>query len=264
VDGGDWTSVTFENTSDMATGNFISPDFEADENSAQEMAFLSDEPYNTKIADAFTPFPHKAAPSSKWVYQSHATFILTQALDTYLKQRRGAGADIFEAVRDTVFKPLNLSQGSLTTLRTDNSGTGKPFGSYGLFFIQDDIVKIARLLNNDGGAINGTQVLDAARLRESLFRTADASKLGVPVPDIGKAVVPNTFRYHNYFWAKHMTAAEFPQYRCNFWVSFMSGYGGISVLLLPNGAIYYIFSDGNEFVWYPAVNEINKIAPLCH
>jgi hypothetical protein len=44
----------------------------------------------------------------------------------------------------------------------------------------------------------------------------------------------------------------------------MSGYGGITVLLLPNGATYYIFSDGNEFSWYAAVNEINKIAPLCH
>jgi hypothetical protein len=76
--------------------------------------------------------------------------------------------------------------------------------------------------------------------------------------------VPNTFRYHNLFWAKYMTTTEFPQYRCNFWVPFMSGYGGNTVLLLPNGAIYYIFSDGNEFIWYAAVNEINKIAPLCH
>jgi hypothetical protein len=36
------------------------------------------------------------------------------------------------------------------------------------------------------------------------------------------------------------------------------------VLLLPNGATYYIFSDGNEFIWYAAVHEINKIAPVCH
>jgi hypothetical protein len=77
-------------------------------------------------------------------------------------------------------------------------------------------------------------------------------------------VAPNTFRYHNQFWAKHMTTAEFPQYHCNFWVPFMSGYGGNTVLLLPNGVTYYLFSDGNEFIWYTAVNEINKIAPLCH
>jgi hypothetical protein len=43
----------------------------------------------------------------------------------------------------------------------------------------------------------------------------------------------------------------------------MSGFGGNTVLLLPDGVTYYIFSDGNEFFWYDAVNEINKIAPLC-
>jgi CubicO group peptidase (beta-lactamase class C family) len=198
------------------------------------------------------------------VYQSHATFILTQAMNGYLQQQQGSGADIFNSIRDAVFKPLNMSQGSLSTLRTDNSASGKPFGSHGLFFIPDDIVKIGRFLNNSGGVINGVQVLDPSRLQESLSRTANPSTLGVPVPDRGTPVVPNTFRYHNLFWAKYMTTTEFPQYRCNLWVSFMSGYGGNTVLLLPNGATYYIFSDGNEFIWYTAVNEINKIEPLCH
>ena len=264
VDGGDWTNVTFDNTSDMATGNYISTSNQADEDSAQEHAFLLAEPYSVRIADAFTPFPHKAAPGTTWVYQSHATFILTQAMNGYLQQKQGSGADIFNAIRDAVFKPLNMSQGSLSILRTDNSASGRPFGSHGLFFIQDDIAKIGRLLNNSGGAINNKQVLDPARLQESLFRTEKPSMLGVPVPDTGTAAVPNTFRYHNLFWAKYMTTTEFPQYHCNFWVPFMSGYGGNVVVLLPNGATYYIFSDGNEFIWYAAVNEINKVAPLCH
>jgi hypothetical protein len=268
VHGGDWTNVTFNNAADMATGNYINTGNEADEGSPSEKAFLTAEPYSAKIKAAFTPFPHKAVPGSAWVYQTHATFILTQAMNRYLQQQQGSGADIFNAVRDAVFKPLNMSQGSLSTLRTDNSASGKPFGGYGMFFIQDDIVKIGRFVNNSGGVMNGAtknvQVLDPIRLQESLFRTANPSTLGVPVPDTGKPVVANTFRYHNQFWGKYMTTAEFPQYRCNFWVSFMSGYGGISVVLLPNGAIYYVFSDGNEFMWYAAVNEINKIAPLCH
>jgi len=263
-DGGDWTNVTFNNTADMATGNYLSSGIDADESSPQELAFLTAEPYGAKIADAFTPFPHKAVPGTTWVYQTHATFILTQAMNSYLQQQQGSGADIFNAIRDSVFKPLNMSQGSLSTLRTDNSASGKPFGGYGLFFIQDDVAKIGRFLNASGGAIHGMQVLEPTRLQESLFRTANPAALGVPVPDRGTPTVPNTFRYHNYFWAKYMTTTEFPQYRCNFWVSFMSGYGGNTVLLLPNGVIYYLFSDGNEFIWYTAVNEINKIAPLCH
>ena len=264
VDGGDWANVTFDNTADMATGNYISAGNLADESTSQETAFLTAEPYSAKIKDAFTPFPHKAAAGSTWVYQSHATFILTQAMNGYLQQQQGSGADIFNSIRDAVYKPLNMSQGSLSMLRTDNSPAGKPFGSYGLFFIQDDVAKIGRFLNNSGGAINNAQVLDAARLQESLFRAANPSTLGVAVPDTGTPVAPNTFRYHNQFWAKYMTTAEFPQYHCNFWVPFMSGYGGNTVLLLPNGVTYYLFSDGNEFIWYTAVNEINKIAPLCH
>jgi len=264
ADGGDWTNVTFNNTADMATGNYLSSGIDADESSSQELAFLTAEPYSAKIADAFTPFPHKAVPGTTWVYQTHATFILTQAMNSYLQQQQGSRADVFNAIRDSVFKPLNMSQGSLSTLRTDNSASGKPFGGYGLFFIQDDVAKIGRFLNNSGGVINGVQVLEPTRLQESLFRAANPAALGVPVPDRGMPTVPNTFRYHNYFWAKYMTTTEFPQYHCNFWVSFMSGYGGNTVLLLPNGVTYYIFSDGNEFHWYTAVNEINKIAPLCH
>jgi len=263
VDGGEWTHVSFNNVSDMATGNFISSRFEADEDSAQEWKFLRAESYSKKIAGAFSPFPHKAAPGTTWVYQTHATFILTQAMDNDLKKRQGSDADIFNAIRDSVYKPLQMSRGSLTTLRTGNSQTGRPFGGYGLFFTLDDIAKLGRLLNNDGGAINGVQILDPVRLRRSLFRTAHPSTLGVPVPDWTKVTVAHTFRYNNLFWAKDMTTAEFPQYHCNFWVPFMSGYGGITVLLLPNGVTYYVFSDNNEFVWYPAVNEINKIAPLC-
>ena len=265
VDGGDWSKVTFANASDMATGNYLSTKEEADENGPEELAFLSVEPYTTKIADAFRPFPHQAEPGTTWVYQTSATFILTQAMNGYLQQRRGKGPDIFEAIRDAVYRPIHLSQGSLSMLRTDNSPTGRPFGGYGLFFIQDDVAKLGRFLNNSGGVIDGKQILDPIRLRESLFRTASPGDVGLLVPYEDPSVASSkTYRYHNFFWGKYMTTAQFPQYPCNFWIAFMSGYGGNSVVLLPNGATFYIFSDGEEYVWYSAVNEINKIAPICH
>ena len=43
----------------------------------------------------------------------------------------------------------------------------------------------------------------------------------------------------------------------------MSGYGGITVALMPNGATYYYFSDNEEYNWYTAVNETNNISPMC-
>jgi hypothetical protein len=42
-----------------------------------------------------------------------------------------------------------------------------------------------------------------------------------------------------------------------------SGYGGIKVVLMPNGSIYNYFSDNNKFSWYDAVNESNKLSPMC-
>ena len=43
----------------------------------------------------------------------------------------------------------------------------------------------------------------------------------------------------------------------------MSGYGGNVVALLPNGTIFYRFSDGNEFPWIDTVLELAKLAPPC-
>jgi hypothetical protein len=235
-------------------------EFQEDEDSQQEAEFLTAEAYDKKIAAAFAPFPHKAEPGATWIYQSHATFLVTQAMNVYL-QKQGGGSDLFNLVRDTVYKPIHLSKGGLTTIRTDDSETGRPAGYFGLFYIQDDIAKIGRFLNEGQGKINGKQVLDPDRLQESLFRKT--SSLGLPVPDEGKVPVSGTFHYQNGFWGKHITPAEFPQYACDFWIPYMSGYGGISILLLPNGAVYYIFTDANEFNWYNAVHEISKLRPYC-
>jgi hypothetical protein len=260
--GGDWSKVTFENTLDMATGNYIKSGFEADEDGPEEVAFLMAEPYDKKIAAAFTPFPHQADPGTTWIYQSSATFIVTQAMTGFLDKQRGAAADLFALVRDDVYKPIQVSKGGLTTIRTDNAETGHPSGYFGLFYIPDDVVKIARFLNLDQGRIHSKQILDPERLDESLFRKT--SVLGLPVPDVGNVSTKGTFHYNHAFWAKHITAAEFPQYTCDFWIPFMSGYGGITILLLPNGVNYYVFSDANEFNWYDAVHQINKLKPFCH
>ncbi len=266
VNGGDWGRVTFTNTIDMATGNYGSADYLADEDSNNEGVYLTNEAYAKRIAAAFALFPHKAEPGTTWVYQSHATFIVTQAMNAYLQRQRGAKADIFELLRDDVFKPIKFSRGSLSTLRTDNTDkisdkSGKALGSHGLFFIYDDVAKLGKFLNNDGGKANNIQILDPARLRDSLFRNPDS--LGLPVSG-PKGIQPDTHRYQSAFWGTKMTRAEFPGvYGCDFWVARMGGYGGISIVLMPNGVTYYVFSDNDEFLWHDAVREANKLAPFC-
>jgi hypothetical protein len=275
--GGKWDVTTFNNVSDMATGNYNLDAYEADEDSPTMDTFIVDEAYHAKLADVFAFNKNYAAPGTKWIYQSSATFLLTQAMNAYLKQKAGPNKDIFELVRDDVYKALHLSAGGLTTIRTDNSPTGAPSGYYGLFFIQDDVAKIGNFLNNSHGKMGNAQVLEPTRLEEALFRAPNPAEVGVPIlgssrasalgpPQLGsgKLLQSDTRRYAHGFWGKHIAPGEFPNYSCSFWVPLMAGYGGNIVLLLPNGATFYIFSDGKEFPWVSTVREISKLSPMCH
>jgi hypothetical protein len=255
--GGNWTSVTFANTIDLATGNYLSAAYLSDEGSPQMAAFENAEDYATKINDAFIAFPSQVAPGTVWVYHSSDAFIVNQAMNSYLQQQQGGDADIFNMVRNDVFMPIHISQG-FDTLRTDNSATGKALGFTGLYVTQDDIAKIAKLLNNDGGMIAGNQILDPVRLQETLQRSP--TLFGLPAePTTG----PPPILYYNGFSTEEITSAGFPQYACDFWVPYMAGYGGIIVALFPNGSTFYMVSDNNEWDWTDALGESNKIVPLC-
>jgi len=110
-------------------------------------------------------------------------------------------------------------------------------------------------LNDLNGSIDGTPVMEPGLLAASLQRDPNDRGLnttGLPV-----------FKYRNGFWAREWTKSENRRYTCSFWTPFMSGYGGITVVLIPNGSVYYYFSDNNEFTWYDAVNESNKLISLC-
>ena len=252
---GNWSQVTFRNALDMATGNYDQAGFEIDESGATMAAFLDKaESYRDKMGSAFQ-FPGRKPPGEVWVYHTSDIFIVTQAMNNYLVQKEGSGADIFNFVRDEVYLPLHLSAGALTTLRTNNSPNGAAIGGYGLYWTRDDIAKISLLLNDQDGRINGNQVLEPGLLAASLQREPNDRGLnttGTPV-----------FNYRNGFWAMKWTPAENRWSSCIFWTPFMSGYGGISVVMIPNGSTYYYFSDNNEFVWFDAVNESNKLSPIC-
>lgn len=258
--GGTWTNVTFGNASDMATGNFLSSAYESDENGAATAAFLDAEAFAEKIAGAFAAFTHKAAPGTTWVYQSVASFIVTQGMNAYLKRAQGAAADLFEMMSSSTCRPLLTSQGFQSTVRTDNSAVGAPSGYYGIFYNIDDIAKIGQFVDAGAGTINGSQILDGTRLKEALFRTADP---GLAVPDTGSPRFKNTWVYNHNFWGKKITREEFPSISCQFTIPLMSGYGGNTIMPLPNGATYYVFSDAFEFPINAAISQINSLAGYC-
>ncbi len=185
-------------------------------------------------------------------YRTFDTFIVTRALGNYLEMKEGADADIFEFVVDEVYKPLKMGPGVFTTLRTkDDNWQGQPLGGYGMWWIPDDLAKIANFLNADGGAIAGEHILHLDMLAAALQH--DPNDRGVDRNQNGK--------YNNAFWADRYTQAN--GFDCEFWAPQMLGYSGIVVVLMPNGASYYYASDGREFTWDAVVREANKIIPLC-
>ena len=242
----DWDSVTIEHTLDMATGRYEAPTYMTDEDfSPISTNFLVAEKYDDKLKYALS-FPANGNPGEQWVYQSTATFVATQTMYAYLRQQAGSDADLFDMLVQDVFTPLHLSPGTLSSLRTDNSPTGRAFGSHGMFYTQDDIAKIAAFLNTQSGQINGQQILHPDLLAATMQR--DSSDHGLST---------GSELYNNSFWAKEYRSP------CQFYVPFMWGYGGISVAMLPNGATYYAFSDNGEFTFDGAVNELSKLSSVC-
>ena len=145
-----------------------------------------------------------------------------------------------------------MGPGAFTVLRTkDDNWQGQPYGGMGLWWIPDDLAKIANFLNADGGAIGDEQILHPDLLAAALQR--DPQDRGVDRNGNGK--------YNNAFWAYRYGASQ--GYDCEFWVPTMLGYSGIVVALMPNGTSYYYASDGSDFIWDSAVREADNIIPQC-
>ncbi len=189
---GDWSTVTFDHTLDMATGNYRSAGYMQDEENFGSDPFWIEEYYPERIAAALN-WPNSAEPGTQWVYRTFDTFIVTRALHNYLQSMAGPDADIFQFLVDEVFIPIDVGPGAHSTLRTkDNNWQGQPYGGYGLWWIPDDIAKITTFLNVAGGAVDGEQILHPHYLAVAL--QDDPSDRGVDIDSSSK--------YNNAFWAR--------------------------------------------------------------
>ena len=243
---GDWSAVTFENTQDMSTGNFHTSTYMADENGPQMSLFFSDESYNDKMTQALS-WQHHTMPGQTWVYHSSDTFILVRAIQNYL------GEDAFDWLAQEVFAPLKIGPGAHSSARTsENNWQGQAFGGYGLWWSVDDAAKLANLMQNRGRMPDEEQLLHPDLVATAMQRT----------PDRGFLTGAGEY-YRLGFWASKFTPDVDPELQCTFYTPYMSGSGGIVILLLPNGMTYYYFSDNSEFVWLDAVKETNRMRSHC-
>jgi len=254
--GNQWSDVTLLNTLDMATGNYASADYEVDEGSASTYRdFFSVNTYSQKATHACN-YPRKVAPGTTWVYHTSDTFLLGSALNTIYKQQEGDAKDFYrDMLAAELWKPLKMSPTTWTSARTFDN-VASPFTGYGLTFHHDDMVKIGEFLNKNNASIDGVQMLDSHLYNEAMQRTSDH----------GLTAGATNSKYLHGFWAWDASRTDSGAAICpnTKWIPYMSGFGGIGLVLLPNNMVYYYVSDNHEYGFKNAVIELNKIRNICN
>ena len=249
---GTWGDVTFENALDMATGHYNSPADQADEDASDIQPFFLADTHRGRIDFACNHYPRQARPGTRWVYHTADTYLLGTAMRAFYRSKTRPDAAFYnDMLVDPIFKPLHLDPAIAVTRRSYDD-VREPFAGWGLTLHRDDIAKLAMFLSLDGGKIGGKQLLDPRMLAAALQR--DPS-------DPGLTAATKDYRYNNGFWAWNVQEAL----GCikPIWIPFMSGYGGITVAMMPNGIIYYYVSDGGKFAWAKAAVEANRMKPFC-
>jgi hypothetical protein len=251
-----WGNVTLEDTLDMATGNYVSSAYESDEiNYATN--WLYSNTHTEKVNISCNHYSHKENAGQTWVYHSSDTYLLGLGVNDYLQSKEGSSKEFFtDMLISDVFAPLGLSPSMSETIRTRDTESAAVSG-LGLFFHRDDVVKIANMLNNDNGMINGVQVLNSNMVNAALQR--NANDRGLPT----NPSASNSY-YNNGFWGYDLSSSKNMDNCSNeTWIPYMSGYGGIGIQMLPNGMTYYFFSDGFDHYFTKTMNELDKISSLC-
>lgn len=253
----DWHEVTFRDLLDMTTGHYDSTAYMADEDAPKVQGFFYATTAQRKSAFSCGAYPARGKPGSMWVYHTPDTFLLGDVLNRYLRSLPGdAQTDVFrDVVVADIYAPLGLSVTAQVSRRTADAAA-QPFFGYGLQFNRDDIARLAQWIDRSNGELGGRRVLNAHLLDQAMQR----------VPNHRGSVVQAfpDFRYQLGFWARNVASLA----RCAkpVWVPFMSGFGGISVVMYPNGVVYYNVSDSGSaaaFDWGPTVQVVNAITGLC-
>ena len=249
---GTWDGVTFENALDMATGHYQSIEPEADENAAIDQDFFLVEGHREKIELACTQYPYRAASGKQWVYHTSDTYLLGAAMQALLRAREGPDVDIYrDLLVDPVWKPLGLSATMDETRRTQDADA-QPFTGWGLFMQRGDLARLLDFLGREDGKIDGVDMFAPAPLAAALQKAPNDRGLPAPAPPLG---------YNSGFWSLDVQA--YGSCASSIVIPFMSGFGGLAAVMIPNGTAYYYISDGGAYAWARAALATESIAPFC-
>lgn len=253
-----WDTVTFADCLDMATGigesaSIFAGDVFADEHIQKFYTFYLDESAAEKLISTFNFGNLIWGPGSVFSYNSIQTFVLSAAMEGFLREQEGPDINLWDWIVNEVYQPIGLAHvPAMHTIEPDGS-KGLPLFFMGLYPTVDDVIKISRLLQNNG-MYNGQQILSTAMLNIALAKTADQGMHAwwYDSPD-------GQCKYKLSFWSVAWRESD-----CLQQVPYMSGAGGNFVILFPNGLTAFRFADDNDYDPFPLINAVAKISPMCN
>jgi hypothetical protein len=253
-----WKSVTFADALNMATGvgdhvpERVEPNvMQGDEDQPKFFSFLRAKSKQEKLDIAFSYGDYPWGPGEVARYNSINTFILSAAMDAFLKSKEGPDADIWEMVLTEVFKPIGIFHAPIMRTIEQDGNKGLPIFGYGLYPNVDDVAKLSILLQN-GGRHKGRQLLHSGRLAEALYRT---NVTGLPTggrDEYGE-------------WTYYLAFNGLP-YRCKDGrvrrIPVSTGFGGNHWVLLPNGITTFRFCDANKYGLGSMIDVAEALCPF--
>jgi CubicO group peptidase (beta-lactamase class C family) len=237
-----WQEVTFGNALSMATGvgdmerDRSSGYITADEDQDKFLEWMDMDSAAEKLEGAFAYGNYDWGPGEVVRYNSITTFVLSAAMDAYLKSKEGPEADIWQMVEEEVYRPIGIFHSPIMRTREPDGSLGLPIFGYGLYPTVDDTAKISILYQNDG-LHEGEQLLSRTKLAEALYQT-DEQGLSTNSPN-----QHGESRYLSSFWSVAHCAEAGDCYQ----VPYMLGYGGNIVVVLPNDVTVFRYADAHYY-----------------
>lgn len=234
-----WNEVTFGDVLNMATGvgdyapsrRPFNPD--ANETGPNYVNWYLANTTAKKLNYAFALNNYSWGPGEIFRYTSSQTFILSAAMDAFLKSQEGKDAHLWEMMMKEVFHPIGVYHLTMIHVPNGSGNPGIPLMASGLRVTVDDIGKIVTLLQNNG-KYKSQQILSANKLSEALYQTGEV--IGLPS---GKTFRYGDQGYNLSFWSiPHKTRSG--NY---FQIPFMSGAGGNTIFIAPNDVSTFVFTD---------------------
>ena len=249
-----WQDVTFGDALNMATGVGDNQDpakFTGDEDEPKFSDFFTAKSVQDKLNVCFSYNDYPWGPGEVARYNSINTFVLSAAMNAFLRRQEGPDADIWDMVVEEVYKPIGIQHAPIMRTHEPDGSRGLPIFGYGLFLTVDDVAKVADLYHN-GGRYQGRQILNGGKLAEALYQVD-----GVGLPT-GESNPYGDALYHMSFWSMPYRAANGAFYQ----LPYMTGFGGNHVALMPNGMTGFRFADALAYGIESMVRVADGIDPF--